>query len=170
MPQNRFLFLLFLMVLPCLTYFLHECAHWLAYLFYGIDARLDINTIRLPQQIELTSTQQFIIYGSGVFFSLGQGIIGYGIAFKKDVYFGSSLLLSAAVFRCAAILQGVVSTSDEIKMSRAMTIHDSVWSLIISGSFFLMLFHLLKKRELPMKYTCGASLLFLLVTYGYSVI
>ena len=87
------------MVLPCLTYFLHECAHWLAYLFYGIDARLDINTIRLPQQIELTSTQQFIIYGSGVFFSLSQGIIGYGIAFKKEVYFGGSLLLSAAVFR-----------------------------------------------------------------------
>ena len=170
MPRFRFLFLLFLIALPCLTYFLHECAHWLAYHFYGIDARLVINTIRLPQQNELTSTQQFIIYGSGVFFSLIHGIIGYSIAFKKDVYFGSSLLLSAAVFRWAAIFKGVVSTSDEIKMSRAMGIHDLVWPLITSIGFFLMLFHLHQKWGLPMKYMCGMSLLFLLITYGYSVI
>ncbi|MGC6480275.1 MAG: hypothetical protein ACON42_07840 [Flavobacteriaceae bacterium] len=170
MPQNRFLFLLFLIVLPCLTYFLHECTHWLVYRFYGIDARLDLNTISLPQEIGLTSTQQFIIYGSGVFFSLIQGIIGYFIALRKDIFIGSSLLLSAAVFRWAAILQGIVSSSDEIKMSQAMGVYDSVWPLIISGSFFMMLFYVYKKGRLEMKFICGISLIFLLITYLYSLI
>ncbi len=168
MPTNRFL--LFLIILPCTTYFFHECAHWLAYYFYGIDARLALNTIRLPQQIELTPTQQFIIYGSGVFFSLTQGIIGYTIAFKRDLLFGSALLLSAAVFRWAAILQGIVSSSDEIKMSQANGTHDFVWPLLISVSFFLMLFYVHKKRGLPMKYMAGVGLLFLFITYVYSMI
>ena len=170
MPQNRFLFLISLILLPCLTYFMHEYAHWIVYRFYGIDAQLSLNTIELSQEdLVLTKGQQFLIYGSGVFFSLFQGITGYVIALNRDLYFGSSLLLSAAVFRWTAILQGIVSSSDEIKMSQAMGVHDIVWPLIISGSFFLMIFYVYT-RGLPLKFIYGTSLLFLLIIYFYSLI
>ena len=53
----------FLIILPCLTYFFHEFAHWIAFRFYNIEAHLSLNTIRLINEIiELTSTQKFIIY------------------------------------------------------------------------------------------------------------
>ena len=170
MLQNRFLYLISLLLLPCLTYFLHEYVHWIVYRFYGIDALLFLNTIELSQEdVALTKSQQFLIYGSGVFFSLFQGITGYVIALNRDLYFGSSLLLSAAVFRWTAILQGVYSSSDEIKMSQAMGVHDILWPLIISGSFFLMIFYVYT-RGLPLKFIYGTSLLFLLITYFYSLI
>lgn len=35
----------FLIILPCLTYFFHEFAHWIAYQFYSIEVHLTLNTI-----------------------------------------------------------------------------------------------------------------------------
>ena len=97
-----------------------ECAHWLAYHSYKIDAQLTTNTIRLPTEIRLTSMQKVIIYGSGVFFTLQQGVIGFWLTLKKDSFIGFYILLSAAVFRWAAIIQGIFSSSDELKVSLAM--------------------------------------------------
>lgn len=63
MLQNRFLYLISLLLLPCLTYFLHEYVHWIVYRFYGIDALLFLNTIELSQEdVALTKSQQFLIY------------------------------------------------------------------------------------------------------------
>lgn len=115
MPNLRLPHFFFLILLPCFTYFFHECAHWLAYLFYEINAQLIVNTILLPKEIRLSSIQKVLIYGSGVFFSLLQGVIGFWIVQKKETVFGFYLLLSAAIFRWTAIIQGIFSSSDELK-------------------------------------------------------
>ena len=83
MTNLRFSHFLFLFLLPCFTYFFHEYAHWLAYHSYEIDAQLYVNTIRLPKEIRLTAMQKVIIYGSGVIFTLLQGVIGFWVALKK---------------------------------------------------------------------------------------
>ena len=162
---------IFLLLLPCLTYFLHECTHLIVYRLYGINASLAINTIALPQEeMNFTNTQKIYIYGSGVFFSLLQGIFGFVMTLKKESFTGFLILLSAAVFRWAATIQGVFSSSDEIKISQAMNNPDFVWPLIISSSFFLMIFYVYKERKLPKKSIYGTGLLFLLITYFYSLI
>lgn len=151
-----------------MTYFFHEFSHWLAYHFYEIDAQLSLNTIRLPKEIRLTSIQKVLVYGSGVFFTLLQGFIGFWLALKKDSLTGFYILLSAAVFRCAAIIQGVFSSSDELKVSHAMDIPPLFCPLLIGISFLGMVFYSYKKLNIPLKTLTIASLIFLLITYAYS--
>lgn len=55
-------FLLDLIVVACLTYFLHECAHGLAYFYFEIDFDLKLNTIVL-QKDNLFLTQFQISFG-----------------------------------------------------------------------------------------------------------
>ena len=168
MTNLRFSHFLFLFLLPCLTYFFHEYAHWLAYHSYEIDAQLYVNTIRLPKEIRLTAMQKVIIYGSGVIFTLLQGVIGFWVALKKDSLIGFYILLSAAVFRWAAMMQEIFSTSDELKVSHAMDIPPLFWPLLTGICFFGMVFYSSKKLNVPLKTLTIASLSFLLITYVYS--
>ena len=170
MTNLRLSHFIFLILLSCLTYFFHECAHWLAYYSYEIDAQLNVNTIRLPQEIRLTAMQKVIIYGSGVFFTLLQGYIGFLLALKKDSFIGFYILLSAAVFRWAAIIQGIFSSSDELKVSLAMGTPAWFWPILIGITFLGMVFYSSKKLNIPLKTLTMTSLGFLLVTYLYSLL
>ena len=170
MTNLRFSHFLFLFLLPCLTYFFHEYAHWLAYHSYEIDAQLYVNTIRLPKEIRLTAMQKVIIYGSGVIFTLLQGVIGFWVALKKDSLIGFYILLSAAVFRWAAMMQEIFSTSDELKVSLAMEIPSFSWPLLIAITFLGMVFYSSKKLNFPIKNLTKISLSFLLATYLYSLL
>lgn len=88
-----------LLLLPCFTYFTHECAHGLAYLFFEIDFNLKLNTIILQAEpMPFTKIQKIVIYGSGVGFSFLQGFVGFLLLKKYRASFGFLLLLSAAVF------------------------------------------------------------------------
>src|SRR5210317_1913352 len=103
MNLPHFTFLLGLIVVACLTYFLHECVHGLAYLYFEIDFDLKLNTIVLQKDdLSLTQFQKSVSYGSGVGFTVLQGVTGLLLVKKGSSNFGFFLLLSAAVFRWAA--------------------------------------------------------------------
>lgn len=84
MSRIRLVYFVFIFLLPCMTYFFHECVHWLAYRSIGINGRLTINTIVFSQELVLSSTQNAFIYGSGVLFTLFQGVMGFVITIKRE--------------------------------------------------------------------------------------
>jgi len=147
MNLPHFTFLLGLIVVACLTYFLHECAHGLAYFYFEIDFDLKLNTIVLQKDnLFLTQFQKSVIYGSGVGFTFLQGATGFLLVKKDSSNFGFLLLLSAAVFRWAATLQGIWTGSDEIQMmSLAMGLPTTFWPLLVSLSFLIMVIYSKRK-------------------------
>ncbi len=160
-----------LLLLPCFTYFSHECAHGLAYLFFEIDFNLKLNTIVLQAEpMPFTKIQKIVIYGSGVGFSFLQGFVGFLLLKKYRASFGFLLLLSAAVFRWAAIFQGIWAGSDEKQMSLAMGLPTAVWPLFISLSFLIMVLFSKKKMAVSNRKLFGTIFLFLLVTFLFSLI
>ena len=164
-------FLLDLIVVACLTYFLHECAHGLAYFYFEIDFDLKLNTIVLQKDdLFLTQFQKSVIYGSGVGFTFLQGVTGFLLVKKDSSNFGFLLLLSAAIFRWAAALQGIWTSSDEIQMSIAMGLPTTFWHLLVSLSFLIMVIYTKRKMAVSNQKLFGVSSLFLLVTYLFSLI
>lgn len=163
-------FLLGLIVVACLTYFLHECAHGLAYFYFEIDFDLKLNTIVLQKDdLFLTQFQKDVIYGSGVGFTFLQGVTGFLLVKKDSSNFGFLLLLSKAVFRWAATLQGIWTASDEIQMSIAMGLPTTFWPLLVSMSFLIMVIYSKRKMAVSNQKLFGVSSLFLLVTYLFSL-
>lgn len=170
MSRIRLVYFVFNFLLPCMTYFFHECVHWLAYRSIGINGRLTINTIVFSQELVLSSTQNAFIYGSGVLFTLFQGVMGFVITIKREATFGFNILLSAAIFRWAAILQGLISSSDEIKIGIALGMHPSIWPISISVSFFGMVYYSFRNMKFSLKTFFSNSLLFLLLTILISLL
>ena len=99
-----------------------------------------------------------------------KGILGFLLALKKDSFIGFYILLSAAVFRWAAIIQGIFSSSDELKVSLAMGTPPWFWPILIGITFLGMVFYSSKKLNIPLKTLTMTSLGFLLVTYLYSLL
>ena len=171
MNLPHFTFLLGLIVVACLTYFLHECAHGMAYFYFEIDFDLKLNTIVLQKDdLFLTQFQKGVIYGSGVGFTFLQGVTGFLLVKKGSSNFGFLLLLSAAVFRWAATLQGIWTASDEIQMSIAMGLPTTFWPLLVSLSFLILVIYSKRKMAVSNQKLFGVSSLFLLVTYLFSLI
>ena len=170
MNLPHFTFLLGLIEVACLTYFLHECAHGLAYFYFEIDFDLKLNTIVLQKDdLFLTQFQKSVIYGSGVGFTFLQGVTGFLLVKKDSSNFGFLLLLSKAVFRWAATLQGIWTASDEIQMSIAMGLPTTFWPLLVSMSFLIMVIYSKRKMAVSNQKLFGVSSLFLLVTYLFSL-
>ena len=171
MQTQFFAYYFFLVLISCLTYFLHECAHGLAYFYFEIDFDLKLNTIVLQKDdLFLTQFQKSVIYGSGVGFTFLQGVTGFLLVKKGSSNFGFLLLLSAAVFRWAATLQGIWTGSDEIQMSIAMGLPTTFWPLLVSLSFLILVIYSKRKMAVSNQKLFGVSSLFLLVTYLFSLI
>ena len=96
-----------------------------------------------------------------------KGLLDFGWLLKKESLIGFYILVSAAVFRWAAIIQGIFSSSDELKVSLAMDIPSFSWPLLIAITFLGMVFYSSKKLNFPIKNLTKISLSFLLATYLY---
>ncbi len=129
-----------------------------------------MNTIILQKDdLFLTHFQKRVIYGSGVGFAFLQGVTGFLLFKKGSSNFGFLFLLSAAVFRWAATLQGIWTVSDEIQMSIAMGLPTAFWPLLVSLSFLILVVYSKRKMAVYNLKLIGTSSLFLLVTYLFSL-
>lgn len=155
----------------CLTYFVHELAHLFIHLGLGHRVAFKMNHIELyqPQQITLPIHRVFV-YGSGVFVTFLQGIIGYRLVTRTLNQRGFTLLLAAFTLRFAAAILGLTSNSDEMKTSIAMDLPSYFWTVIVLGGFLFLIYKAMKKSLLNPKSVLGQFLILLLAIYLFSLI
>lgn len=160
-----------LVVIGCLTYFLHELAHLLAHLSLSHTVDFKINRMDLisPEKIS-EAWKQGWVSGSGAFFTFFQGIIAYKLLKKTSSLFWFNILLSAFVLRFAAALLGLIKSSDEIKTSIAMGLPSYFWTSIVLGGLFFLLVKAKKQLNIPVKIVLGNFLILLGITYLFSLI
>lgn len=161
----------YFLIIPCLTYFLHEVFHWLAYLFYGIDAFLTLNGIQLPEaQLILTKEQQLIIYGSGVLFTFSQGILAYYLLLKRANKIAYISLLSVFILRFAAELLNFAHPSDEGKISLALGLPQHFISFFVVGLLAILVYRTVRHQNYSFLKVLGEMILVLLTIYLYSLL
>ena len=160
-----------LILIGCLTYFIHELVHLLAHLSLGHTVDFKINRMDLiqPEKI-MDNWKQAWVSGSGAFFTFFQGIVAYLLLRKSSSRFWFNVLLSAFVLRFAAALLGLIKSSDEIKTSIAMGLPSSFWTIIVLFGLLYLIIRAKQNLALQPRIVLTHFSLLLMMTYLFSLI
>lgn len=78
-----------LILIGCLTFFIHELVHFLAHLSLGHTVNFNINHIDLIQPKKIMDNwKQAWVSGSGAFFTFFQGFVAFLMLKKNHLVFG----------------------------------------------------------------------------------
>lgn len=160
-----------LILIGCLTFFIHELVHFLAHLSLGHTVNFNINHIDLIQPKKIMDNwKQAWVSGSGAFFTFFQGFVAFLMLKKKSSRFWFNVLLSAFVLRLAAALLAIIKSSDEIKTSIAMGLPSYFWTSIVLLGLLYLIFKAKNKIGLKPRIILIHFTLLVIVTYLFSLI
>ena len=160
--------------LTVVTYFLHELAHYFAYVILDYEVLLKHNTVQLPQTSNAFSTTdaQFI-YGSGVTFTFLQCLCAYLILKRKPLLLFFNILLAGFCLRLTVALAeffSIVETSDEILLSKALNLPNYTITIIVLISLQILIVTARRKLGLSKAKSRTNVFFFILLTAVYSQI
>ncbi|MGB2171621.1 MAG: hypothetical protein ACPH63_06975 [Flavobacteriaceae bacterium] len=150
--KSKIAHLIQLIVIGCLTYFIHELAHYYAHLSLGHTVDFKINRMDLIDPTKISSGwKQGWVAGSGVLITFLQGSVAYVLLIKRPLMLWFNILLSSFTLRFAAALLGLVKSSDEIKTSIALGLPPYGLTIVLLG--LLMYFVLRAQKQMGIKTT-----------------
>ena len=160
--------------LTVVTYFLHELAHYFAYVILDHEVLLKHNTVQLLQTSSAfgTTDVQFI-YGSGVAFTFLQCLCAYLILKRKPSLLFFNILLAGFCLRLTAALAeffSIVETSDEILLSQALNLPSYTITTIVIITLQILIVKARRKLGLSKAKSRTNVLFFILLTAVYSQI